>query len=219
MNTVHPLRSLAARSGPPRASLALALALFLFGPLDLAGAQGSSFGGGGGSESVGSLPATSSGAGPGTASLPGGSVDPFQLALVGSQSEIDRLILAHKKLEPGATLEVVRLDERGTVEYSFSGGWELALDRGLLARGRVAVEVVVGPSLAGGIARVRSGSHGSLKRLWPGPFDLHLQQLSWSGLLDAGIELVALTPSREVHRLTAGATASTILIRKHPTTP
>ncbi len=218
MNTFHPLRTPADLAGPPRACVALALALILLGPQETASAQG--FGGGGGSDSVGSLPSTSSsGPGVGTASLRGGPSDQFQLALVGQGEQIEKLIIAKKKLDPQASFEIDPLDSRGTVKYSFSGAWEITLDRALLARGFVAVEVALGPTFAGGIARVRSGGRGALQRLWPGPFDLHLQQLSWSGLLDGGIELVAVTPRREVSRLSAGATANAILIRQHPTLP
>jgi hypothetical protein len=165
---------------------------------------------------VGSLPSYNSG-GPsaGTHEVrPDGSnpAEQFRLVLVGNEIELEGLVLDSK----GGAPAITRLDERGTVRRVYSGDAEVVLDRARLARSFVTVQVEIGPAFTGGVAKVSAGRRSAVQALRAGVFDLHLQQLAWRGLTDAGIELVATTPVRKESWLSAVTDGEWIVLRQKP---
>ena len=171
---------------------------------------------GGGSESIGSLPATA-GSGPGAATASPNRL-PFRLVLQGRQEELRALVLEARSLgtQGQGSWMLTPLQVPGMARLTFDGALELSLDRHRLEQSFVSVSVELGSHYSGGALSVSAGGLRGTRSIGSPQVDLHLQQMSWSGLLDKGVALQALTPWKEKSRLTLTATADTILLVQIP---
>ena len=169
---------------------------------------------GGGSESVGSLPAMSS-SGPGTGELMLSRM-PVRVVLQGRQDEL-RAVLLQARLS-GQLHEPVwtALSVPGMAQVTFVGPFELTLDRRALEASFVTAKVEFGAPLFGGAVHLTAGGRRSDRAITSRQLDLHLQQLSWSGLLDQGVALQVLSPAKQSSRVSISAEGGKILLSHQP---
>jgi hypothetical protein len=165
---------------------------------------------GGGSESVGSLPAMSS-SGPGTGELTLSRM-PVRVVLQGRQDEL-RAVLLQTRLS-GQVHEPVwtALSVPGMAQVSFEGPFELTLDRRALEQSFVTAKIEFGAPLYGGAVHLTAGGRRSDRAITSRQLDLHLQQLSWSGLLDQGVVLQVMSPTKQSSRVSISAEGGKILL-------
>lgn len=188
------------------ASLAL-----LAPPAQALGGGNMGFGGGGG-DSVGSLPSeNSAGPGVGQHGVFDATVEQFRLVLVGDWTKVRALIGQEPLFGPGGSgqYHVQPLGNGGLVRVTFSGDVTLSLDRALLESSFVAVQLELGPVFGGGALTVQAGGKVARTAAVPGTLPVHLQQLA-SGpgrLLDAGVELRATAPGGKDRALAMSADA------------
>ena len=184
------------------ASLALS-ALLVPAPSSFAGVG---FGGGDG-DAVGSLPSSYiGGPGAGQHGIDEPSEEQFNLTLVGDLAQINSMVTT---FTPGASggYWIEQLGSPGLVRISFLGDVTLEFDRTQLESSFVAVQLQLGPVYKGGLISVQAGKKQSLTAAVPGVLPVHLQQLSWSQVLEQSAELRATTvqhKSRALGLSTAG---------------
>jgi hypothetical protein len=194
----------------------LALACVAFAAADEQGfAQNNA---GGGSESIGSLPAM----GP----TPPGSIEhglnrvPMRVVFQGRQEELRALILEVRLAGTLSEPVWTPLAAPGMAQVSFEGPLELTLDRRTLEQSFVTAKVEFGSQLLGGALQVSAAGRRSSRAITSRQLDLHLQPLSWSGMLEQGVTLQAVTPSKQPSRLTITAEGGKIrLVAKGGASP
>jgi hypothetical protein len=196
-----------------RAGVACALLLALgsawaFGSGD---GDGKVFGGGGG-DTVGSLPLMS---GPGDP----GSWDPNALplpifALEGTPLEVEACILDAYPTGPDGACRVVRLGQ-DRVRYEFHGRMTVVLDRPFLRASALLGQVVVATPFGGGVAAIEVGGHArAVQTLEPGVTDLRLRTLERCGALDQGVVWHAVTLLGEHRRIELGARGNLVFVQQ-----
>jgi hypothetical protein len=173
-------------------------------------AQAQNQAGGGGSESVGSLPAMAS-SGPGTGELSLSRM-PVRVVLQGRQDEL-RAVVLEARLSGQAHEPVwTALSTPGMAQVTFEGPFELTLDRRALEQSFVTAKIEFGAPLFGGAVHLTAGGRRSDRAITSRQLDLHLQQLSWSGLLDQGVALEVLSPAKQASRVSISAEGGKILL-------
>jgi hypothetical protein len=188
---------------------AAALSLGLLARVLVADEVPTSFGGGAGGDTVGSLPMM---AGPGHGS--GGDelekyLGPVQPAfgLEGLEVEIQALILDAYPLGPDAGFERIPL-ANGRVRYQFIGRVGLVLDRTLVGQtlvgqGTVRSVAVIGATFHGGMAQIAVGGQVRAQQaLLMGVKDLRLAALDDAGVLAQGLNWHGVSPTWQ-HRVFA----------------
>jgi len=159
-------------------------------------------GGGGGGDSIGSLPLTS--AGPGTGPVRGvlTTLAKPSLSLTAPKSVLEGLLLQYQG-QPNAS--IVKSDlGNGMMRYTFIGRSSLVLDRQVLETNGVDARLEIGPSFAGGMTSIAVGGKLAVAALLPlGSLDLHLAQLSQSGVVDKEVLLHAVNASKTQHAVLA----------------
>lgn len=151
---------------------------------------------GGGSESIGSLPVMGP-SGPGAASH-GVDRAPLRIVLQGRHEDLNALILQARLANQEAQPVWTALSVPGMAQVSFEGPLELTLDRRTLENSFVTAKIEFGAPLLGGAVHLSAGGSRSSRAITSRQLDLHLQQLSWSGLLDQGLALQVLSPSKQI---------------------
>ena len=177
----------------------------------------------GGGDSVGSLPDEHGGV-PGNVA-PAPDLLPVSLVVTGRPADLRALVLRVTRLDgpAGASPVSAPMDVSGAARLTLQGSVELVLDRRVLERSFASFSLELGAPFAGGAVRVLAGEH---QRVFPAglqPLDLHLQQLAWSGLADAGVLLRVTPPLASASvldglagRLDITATAETVRLVLRP---
>jgi hypothetical protein len=159
-------------------------------------------GGGGGGDSIGSLPLTSAGSGSGLAR---GVLTTFakpSLSLTAPKSVLESVLLQYHP-QPNAYIVKSDLGD-GMMRYTFLGRSSLVLDRQVLEANGIDARLEIGPSFAGGMATIAVGGKLAVATLLPlGSLDLHLAQLSQSGVADKDVLLHAVNASKAQHAVLA----------------
>jgi hypothetical protein len=160
-------------------------------------------GGGGGGDSIGSLPLTSAGSGSsGPARGVLTTLAKPSLSLTAPKSVLDSVLLQYHP-QPNASLVKSDLGN-GMMRYTFVGRSSLVLDRQVLEANGIDARLEIGPSFAGGMATIAVGGKLAVATLLPlGSLDLHLAQLSQSGLADKDVLLHAVNASKAQHAVLA----------------
>jgi len=171
---------------------------------------------GGGSESVGSLPLTGN-AGPGAVS-PSLPRPLFALVLEGRETELRAVVRSLYALgTPGqGSWKWTSLEVPGTARLTVEGPVEVALDRRALEHSFITVSIQLGTSFGGGAVHVSAGGLRSLRAVGSLEIDLHLQQLSWTGLADQGVVFQAVGPTQARSRLNISATTTRVSLVLQP---
>jgi hypothetical protein len=172
---------------------------------------------GGGSESIGSLPAMAP-AGPGAASHAGNRT-PLRVVFQGRHDDLRALVLEARLANPAAQPTWTALSVPGMEQVTFEGPMELTLDQRTLENSFVTVKVEFGAALLGGALNVSVGGRRSARAITSRQLDLHLQQLSWNGLLEQGLALQVLSPAKEPSRLTIEASGGKVRLVQLPAKP
>ncbi|HVS09331.1 MAG TPA: hypothetical protein VMS76_05595 [Planctomycetota bacterium] len=159
-------------------------------------------GGGGGGDSIGSLPLTSAGSGAGPARGVLTTLAKPSLSLTAPKSVLESVLLQYHP-QPSASLVKSDLGN-GMMRYTFLGRSSLVLDRKVLEANGVDARLEIGPSFAGGMATIAVGGKLAVATLLPlGSLDLHLAQLSQSGVADKDVLLHAVNASKTQHAVLA----------------